>query len=124
MGEHYNNLLEEEGGRSGLLGYTHHNISKQWDIHIPSFLPEKTKISDLDRVQCKPLFLFSCKCANSSLEQHCTSKYVNSLCPSPSKFMYFSEGVPPLNVMQTAMNEIPAVIFQRGNYTIFEFVVF
>ena len=38
--------------------------------------------------------------------------------------MYFSEGVPPLNVMQTAMNEIPGVIFQRGNYTIFEFVVF
>ena len=25
--------------------------------------------------------------------------------------------------MQTALNEIPAVIFQRGNYTIFEFVV-
>ena len=90
VGEHYNNFLEEEGGRSGLLGYTHHNISKQWDIHIPSLLPEKTKISDLDRVQCEPLFLFSCKCVNSSLEQHCTSKYVNSLCPSPSKFMYFS----------------------------------
>ena len=89
-GEHYNNFLEEEGDRSGLLGHTHHNISKQWDIHIPSLLPEKTKISDLDRVQCEPLFLFSCKCANSSLEQHCTSKYVNSLCPSPSKFMYFS----------------------------------
>ena len=52
VGEHYNNFLEEEGGRSGLLGYTHHNISKQWDIHIPSLLPEKTKISDLDRVQC------------------------------------------------------------------------
>ena len=48
------------------------------------------KISALERVKSEPLFFFSRKCANSSLEQCCTTKDVNSFCPRPSKFTFLN----------------------------------